>query len=78
MPRITPISFAKFDKFLRFVGCVYVSQKGSHRKYVREDIKRPIIIPFHSTIDIPVFIIKNTLRTLGVSNETYLDIAGRM
>jgi predicted RNA binding protein YcfA (HicA-like mRNA interferase family) len=74
MPKITPISYKKFDKFLRFVGCELVSQKGSHRKYSRSGLIRPIIVPIHKTVDIPIFVIKNTLRILGLANEQYLNI----
>ena len=60
LSRLTPIHYKKFDKFLRVIGCVFVS------------LKRPVVIPAIS--DIPVFIILNNLRILGISKEEYLSV----
>jgi predicted RNA binding protein YcfA (HicA-like mRNA interferase family) len=70
--RITPISYKKFEKFLFKVGCEFVRQKGDHRIYKKEGLARPIIIP--AVKEIPVFIILNNLRILGISREEYLEI----
>jgi predicted RNA binding protein YcfA (HicA-like mRNA interferase family) len=72
MPRITPISWQKFEKFLLFVGCSFKRQKGDHRIYDRSGLKRPIIVPEKK--EIPVFIIRNNLRGLGISQNQYLEI----
>lgn len=73
MPKLTPISADRFIKFLKFVGCRYVSQKGSHKKFERADLVRPIIVPMHA-LDLPIFVVKNTLRILKMSNAQYLQI----
>ncbi len=72
MSGLTPISWKKFEKFLLFVGCEFVREKGDHRIYWREDLKRPIVIPRQR--DLPVFVIKNNLRILGISVKQYLEI----
>jgi len=72
MARLIPIHWKKFEKFLLFIGCEFVREKGDHRVYWREDLKRPIIIPRQR--DLPIFIIKNNLRILGISVEQYLEI----
>ena len=72
MPRITPISWKKFEKFLLFVGCVFERARGDHRVYARADLKRPVVIPRDGAL--PVFIIRNNLRILGISHEAYLAI----
>lgn len=68
--RIRPISWKKFDKALLKLGCRFVRQEGSHRVYTRPGIRRPIILPTYDPL--PIFIIKNNLRTLQISNEEYL------
>lgn len=72
MPRITPISWKKFEKFLLFVGCEFVREKGDHRIYSRNGLARPVVIPRDSAL--PVFIIRNNLRVLGIGPEEYLEI----
>jgi len=43
---------------------------------MREDLKRPVIFP--EDREIPVFIIRNNLRTLGISHNEYLNILEKM
>lgn len=72
MTRLNPISWKKFDKFLLFVGCKLEREKGDHRIYWRIRLKRPVVIPRDESL--PVFIIRNNLRILGISVEEYLKI----
>jgi predicted RNA binding protein YcfA (HicA-like mRNA interferase family) len=72
LSRLTPIDYRKFEKFLKFIGCRFIRQKGDHRLYRRADLKRPIVFP--AIKDIPVFIILSNLHTLGISKEEYLSI----
>ena len=72
MPKLTPIKRRKFEVFLRFIGCKLKRIKGDHFIYSRSGLKRPVIITADS--DVPVFIIRNNLRTLGMSVEEYLNI----
>lgn len=72
MPRLAPISRKKFEKFLIFIGCHFKRQKGDHLIYDRADLKRPVV--FTTDKDIPVFIIRNNLRTLKMILEEFLEI----
>ncbi|HCR81472.1 MAG TPA: hypothetical protein DIV47_03275 [Candidatus Pacebacteria bacterium] len=72
MPRITPIRWQKFEKFLLRSGCAFIRQKGDHRVYWRKGLKRPIILPMSK--DLPIFIIRNNLRTLRIELSEYLKI----
>lgn len=76
MPRITPISWKKFEKFLFFVGCEFLSEKGDHRIYSRIGLARPVVIPRERQL--PVFVIMNNLRVLQISHQEYLDILERI
>ena len=71
-PRITPISWKRFDRFLLNIGCKLVRQEGDHRIYTKSGLSRPIVIPMEK--DLPVFIIKNNLDILGISREEYLKL----
>ena len=72
MTRLTPISYKKFEKFLFYIGCELVRQKGDHRIYKRSDLHRPLVVPADK--DIPLFVIRNNLRVLGISPAEYLKI----
>ena len=76
MPKITPIAWKKFDKFLLYIGCMFERRKGSHRVYSRPGLPRPVVVPTYKSL--PVFVIKNNLRVLGISQKQYLEIMNRL
>jgi len=76
MSRLTPVSWRKFEKFLLFIGCRLTREKGDHRIYWREGLKRPVVIPKDK--DLPIFIIRNNLRILDISLEEYTEILKRV
>jgi len=76
MPKISPISWKKFEKFLLYVGCELERTHGDHRAYTRKGLRRPLIVK--AIKDVPVFIIRNNLRELGVSHEEYLEILSKV
>lgn len=71
MPRIQAIHWKEFEKFLFAVGCEFKREKGDHRVYWKKGIKRPIVVPRDATL--PVFIVLNNLKVLGISREEYLE-----
>jgi len=76
MARLTPISWKDFEKFILFLGCKFKHQKGSHRVYTRSGLKRPLVVPAYD--EIPMFVIRNNLRILGMTTEEYLEILKRL
>ncbi len=76
MPGLKSITWQKFEKFLRFVGCVFAREKGDHRVWSRDDLKRPIVIPKIKSI--PIFVIRNNLRVLDVQVSDYLKILEKL
>ncbi len=72
MPAIRPIHYSKFERFLKEVGCHLVRQSGDHRVWDRPDLIRPVIV--RTKKDLPIMEIKSNLRTLGISNQEYLNI----
>lgn len=76
MPHLAPIHWKEFEKFLFYVGCNFKRQSGDHKIYWRVGLKRPIILPTYKSI--PIFIIRNNLRLLGISVEEYLQIVKKL
>jgi len=71
MDKVGKVSWKRFEKFLVAVGCEFKGQEGSHRKYKKPGLLRPIIISCDD--ELPQFIISNNLRTLGISKEQFAD-----
>ncbi len=72
MPRITPIHWKKLESVFLAAGFKFARQEGSHRSYIKPGISRPIVIPTY--IEIPVSIIRNNLKTAGISREEYFQL----
>ncbi len=71
MPRLTPRSFADVCRRLEALGCERAGQKGSHVKYRRGG--RTTVIPRHGRRDIPVGVLADILKQLGLSRDQFLD-----
>ena len=76
MAGLTPLHWKKFEKVLLYLGCHFVREKGDHRIYWRTNLKRPVVIPRDTQL--PIFVIRNNLRVLGISVKEYLDILDRV
>ncbi len=72
MPKITPIPASKLRKLFEKAGFKCVRIEGDHFVYTKEGIARPIVIPDWK--EVPVFIIKNNLRTAGMTREKYFSL----
>jgi len=72
MPAIKPVSYQSLVKVFEQDGFTFDRQRGDHLIYTKPDIKRPVGIPMYSAV--PVFIIKNLLRTAGMPRERYSDL----
>lgn len=75
MDKIGKISWQRFEKFLLKIGCEFQGQTGSHRKYKKEGLLRPIIVPCDD--ELPQFIILNNLRTLGIPKKVFVEMIKR-
>jgi predicted RNA binding protein YcfA (HicA-like mRNA interferase family) len=72
MPRIIPVSWRRLERVFLSVGFTFVRQEGSHRSYVKSGVGRPVVIPAYD--EVPVFIIRNNLRTAGLSRDEYFRL----
>ena len=53
-------------------GFTCVRIEGDHYVYTKDGVARPIVIP--DWREIPVFIIKNNLRSANISREEYFTL----
>ena len=72
MPRIAPVSSRKLGRVFERAGFRLARQEGDHFIYVKVGVVRPVVIPIGR--DVPVWIIKNNLRTAGMSREEYFKL----
>lgn len=71
MTRMAPIHWKVLEKVFLAKGFKFARQEGSHRSYVKPGISRPIVIPAYD--EVPVSVIKNNLKTAGISREEFLE-----
>jgi predicted RNA binding protein YcfA (HicA-like mRNA interferase family) len=76
MSRIRPIPAARLRKVFEKAGFRCVRTEGDHFVYVKSGVARPVVIPDWD--EVPVFIIKNNLRTAGISREDYFALLERV
>lgn len=60
------------EKVFLAAGFHFARQKGSHRSYVKAGLPRPVVIPTYDQV--PVAIIRNNLKTAGISRDEYLRL----
>jgi hypothetical protein len=57
---------------LKKTAFVLTARFGDHLIYTKHGVKRPLVIQKKHAI--PVFIIKNLLRTAGMTRERYFEL----
>ncbi len=72
MPKIVPVPSTTLQKIFERAGFTFDRQKGDHYIYVKPNIARAIVIPLSK--EVPVFIIKNNMRTAGMTREEYFQL----
>jgi predicted RNA binding protein YcfA (HicA-like mRNA interferase family) len=75
MLRIAPIPYQKLVRVLELEGFSLVRERGDHMIFSKPGILRPLAVPRYDAL--PVFIIKNILRTAQISRERYLSLLER-
>lgn len=70
--KINPTSFQVQVKIFEMAGCEYVRTQGDHLIYHHPGAIRPVVIPKYK--EVPVFIIRNNMKIIGMSRETYLEL----
>jgi len=72
MPKIPSVSSKRFCKFLESVGCRLARTEGDHFIFVKDGLVRPVVVPMVKHL--PIFVVLNNLKTLGVSRNRFLEL----
>jgi predicted RNA binding protein YcfA (HicA-like mRNA interferase family) len=72
MPKITTIPAWKLRKIFEKAGFECVRIEGDHFVFTKPGVVRPVVIPAWK--EVPVFIIKNNIRTAGISRDEYFEL----
>jgi predicted RNA binding protein YcfA (HicA-like mRNA interferase family) len=72
MAAIRPVHYQSLIRVFERDGFRFDRQEGDHRIYVKAGVRRPLVIPLYRAV--PVFIIKNLLRTSGMSRDRYFEL----
>jgi predicted RNA binding protein YcfA (HicA-like mRNA interferase family) len=76
MPRITPVDYKTLLKIFQKFGCQYKRKEGSHHILTYPNAKRAVVIPEYNEIDVEI--IKNNMRTVGMTREQYFDLLDKV
>ncbi|MEK6692888.1 MAG: type II toxin-antitoxin system HicA family toxin [Nitrospirota bacterium] len=76
MSRIVAIPASKLRRVFEKAGFKCLRTEGDHFVYTKPGIIRPVVIPDWPAV--PVFIIKNNLRTANISREKYFKLLERV
>jgi len=71
-PRIAPIPAQRLRRVFEKAGFSCVRTEDDHFIYSKKGVMRPIVIP--DWPEVPVFIIKNNLRSAGITREEYFHL----
>jgi predicted RNA binding protein YcfA (HicA-like mRNA interferase family) len=72
MTRLLPSDYKTQLKIFQLYGCKYKRKEGSHHVLTYPGAKRAVVIPEYEEIDIEI--IKNNMRTVGMTREEYLQL----
>jgi len=76
MSRITPVDWKTLLRIFELYGCEYKRKKGSHHVLICPKAKRAVVIPEYDEIDVEI--IRNNMRTAGMTREEYFDLLERV
>jgi len=71
--KLSNVSIRDFEEFLKKTGCQYQRTEGGHALWSKSNLLRPIVFQTHIN-PVPDFIIKNALRTLGLTKQDFFNI----
>ena len=75
MPKLSPVSYKELVRVFEAEGFKCVRIEGDHMVFIKPGIVRPVVIPKYSSV--PIFIIKNNLKTSGISRDRYFELLGQ-
>lgn len=76
MGALSNISIAQFRAVLTLLGLRCVRTKGGHEAWQMAGMTRPVVFQSHVN-PVPEFIVRNNLRTIGISREEFMKLLER-
>lgn len=73
MKSLSNISVRDFRKALAKLGLEQCRTMGGHEAWMKEGMSRPVIFQSHVN-PIPEFVVRNNLRTVGITKEDFLAL----
>ncbi len=73
--KITPVNYQRLVCVFEKVGFNYFRTSGDHLVYTKNGCARPLVIPKYANV--PIFIIKNLMRSCDMSREVYFDLLSK-
>jgi len=70
--QIRPTHYQLQVKIFEKYGCVFSRTKGDHLVYHYPDAIRPVMIPKYK--EVPAFVIRNNMRTIGMTRDEYFAL----
>jgi predicted RNA binding protein YcfA (HicA-like mRNA interferase family) len=73
MSRLLPVSGKEMCKILEMIGFQKIHQVGSHVRYAHPD-GRKTVVPVHGNEELGTGLIKEILKQIRISRETYEEL----
>ena len=70
--KLVPVPYQTLVRIFEKEGFTFARQEGDHKIFTKPGVLRPLVIPTYRAV--PVFIIRNLLRTSGMSRERYFEL----
>ncbi|BAZ53387.1 YcfA family protein [Nostoc sp. NIES-4103] len=67
MPKLPRLNATEAEKLLLDAGFIQIRSKGSHRIYLREEVR--VVIPFHSGKLLHPKIVKQVLQAIDITED---------
>ena len=74
MPALRPVNYRRLVAVFEKDGFNFSRQAGDNLIYTKPGVVRPLVIPAYRAV--PVFIIKNLLRSSGMTRDRYFELSG--
>jgi len=76
MPALRPVDWKTLVRVFELDGFAKERIRGSHISMVKPGVLRPVVIPKKKEVLVPV--IKNNMRTAGMSRERFFELLGQV
>jgi len=75
MSKLSPVSYKQLVRVLKPTVFATSAPRAITLVFTKSGVIRPVVIPKYAAV--PVFIIKNNLRTAGMSRDRYFELLTR-